>query len=131
LWLGAPMFPLLLGLPRPIRTYWVAPLVRWRPLRRAFETVTHPVPAWLLFTSATWFWHLPSTYELALSRDGWHYLQHACFLASALVFWYPVIRPYPSRPSWSPWLLLPYLILADVQNTLLSAVLTFADRPLY
>ena len=29
LWLGAPLFPLLLGLPRPIRTYWVAPLVRW------------------------------------------------------------------------------------------------------
>ena len=25
LWLGAPLFPLLRGLPRPIRTYWVAP----------------------------------------------------------------------------------------------------------
>ena len=29
LWLGAPLFPLLLGLPRPIRTYWAAPLFRW------------------------------------------------------------------------------------------------------
>ena len=28
LWLGAPLFPLLLGLPRSIRTYWVAPLFR-------------------------------------------------------------------------------------------------------
>ena len=66
LWLGAPMFPLLLGLPRPIRTYWAAPLVRWHWLRRAFEVLTHPVPAWLLFTAATWFWHLPSFYGLAL-----------------------------------------------------------------
>ena len=131
LWLGAPMFPLLLGLPRPVRTYWAAPLVRWHFLRRVFEVLTHPVPAWLLFTAATWFWHLPSFYGLALESDGWHYLQHLCFLGTGMLFWYPVIRPYPSRPRWSAWLLIPYLILADVQNTLLSAVLTFADRPLY
>ena len=30
LWLGAPAFPLLLGLPRSIRTYWIAPLFRSR-----------------------------------------------------------------------------------------------------
>jgi cytochrome c oxidase assembly factor CtaG/ferredoxin len=131
LWLGAPLLPLLRGLPRPIRTYWVAPLFRWPRLRRSFQGLTHPVPAWLLFTAATWLWHLPLIYELALGSDGWHYLQHTCFLGTALLFWYPVIRPYPSRPNWSPWLLIPYLILADVQNTVLSAVLTFADQPLY
>ncbi len=38
---------------------------------------------------------------------------------------------FPSRPRWSPWLLVPYLILADVQNTLLAAWLTFSDAPLY
>src|SRR5208337_2462436 len=131
LWLGAPQFPLLLGLPRPIRTYWVAPLFRSRFLRRTFQSLTHPVPAWLLFTAATWFWHFPPIYELVLRSDGWHYLQHISFLGTAILFWYPVIRPYPSRPSWSPWLLIPYLILADVQNTLLSALLTFSDQPLY
>src|SRR5208283_1680346 len=31
----------------------------------------------------------------------------------------------------SLWLLLPYLILADVQNTVLSALLTFSDHVLY
>jgi cytochrome c oxidase assembly factor CtaG/polyferredoxin len=131
LWLGAPLFPFLLGLPRPILRYWVAPILRWHLIRQALEAVTHPVPAWLLFTSATWFWHLPPIYEVALASSGWHFLQHFCFLGTALLFWYPVIRPYPSRPSWSPWLLIPYLILADVQNTLLSAVLTFSDQPLY
>ena len=66
-----------------------------------------------------------------LRSSGWHYFQHACFLVTGLLFWYPVVRPYPSRPRWSPWLLLPYLILADVQNTVLSALLTFSDQVLY
>ena len=131
LWLGAPLFPLLSGLPRQIRTHWVAPLFRWRMLRRTFRMLTHPVPAWMLFTAATWFWHMPPIYQLALASNAWHYLQHFCFLGTALLFWYPVIRPYPSRPNWSLWLLIPYLILADVQNTLLSALLTFSDVPLY
>ena len=47
------------------------------------------------------------------------------------MFWYPVVRPYPARPRWSPWLLLPYLFLADLSNTALSALLTFSDRLLY
>ncbi len=130
-WLGDPLFPLFLGLPGPIRAYWAAPLLRARFLRRSFQVLTHPVCAWLLFVGATWLWHLPQTYEVALRFQGWHYLQHGFFLGSALLFWYPVIRPFPSRPAYSSWLLVPYLILADIQNTLLSAVLTFSDRPLY
>src|SRR5437016_3551997 len=131
LWLGAPFFPLLRGLPRAVRLLWIAPLLRSNSLRQLFQLLTHPVPAWLLFTAATVIWHLPPVYALALASDGWHYCQHICFLSTALLFWYPVIRPFPSRPRWSPWLLIPYLILADLQNTLLAAVLTFSDQPLY
>jgi cytochrome c oxidase assembly factor CtaG len=131
IWLGAPSFPLMLGLPRPIRRYWVAPLFRSTVLRRVCETLTYPLTALLVFSAATVIWHLPPIYEVALRSNGWHYFQHVCFLGTALLFWYPVVRPYPSRPSWSPWLLIPYLIIADVQNTILSAVLTFSDRPLY
>ena len=84
-----------------------------------------------VFVAATWVWHAPPVYDLALRSNGWHYLQHACFLGTALVFWYPVVRPYPSRPRWSLWLLLPYLFLADLSNTALAALLTFSDRLLY
>jgi cytochrome c oxidase assembly factor CtaG len=131
LWLGAPLFPLLRGLPRPVRSYWVAPLFRSRPLCRQFERLTNPVSALVLFVAATWLWHAPPAYDLALRSGGWHTLQHLCFLGTALLFWYAVVRPYPSRPRWSVWLLLPCLVLADVQNTVLSALFTFSDRPLY
>ena len=77
---GCPMFPLLRGLPEPIRIYWIAPLLRSPLLRGVFTRLTHPLSAWLLFVAATWFWHLPRVYELALRSDGWHYVQHVCFL---------------------------------------------------
>ena len=93
--------------------------------------MTHPLTALVLFVAATWVWHAPPVYDLALRSNGWHYLQHACFLGTALVFWYPVVRPYPARPRWSPWLLLPCLFLADLSNTALAALLTFSDRLLY
>jgi cytochrome c oxidase assembly factor CtaG len=131
IWLGAPFFPLLRGVPATIRHYWVGPVLRARVVRRFFSGLTHPFVALSLFIAAIWIWHAPGPYVWALRSDANHYLEHACFLVAGLLFWYPVIRPYPSRPTWALWLLVPYLILADVQNTLLSALLTFASRPLY
>jgi cytochrome c oxidase assembly factor CtaG/ferredoxin len=131
LWLGDPLFPLMRGLPTPIRMHWVAPLFRSARLRQCLQRLSHPVTAWLLYVGITWLWHVPRLYELAVRSNGWHYVQHLAFLAAALLFWYPVVRPYPSRPRWSTWLLFPYLILADIQNTVLAALLTFSDRVLY
>jgi cytochrome c oxidase assembly factor CtaG len=130
-WLGSPLFPLLRGLPQPIRVYWIAPLLRSPRLRRLGERLTHPATALSLYVVAAWGWHIPALYEIALRSDGWHYVQHLCFLGAGLLFWYPVVRPYPSQPRWSLWLLLPYLLLTDVQNTALSALLTFSNRVLY
>jgi cytochrome c oxidase assembly factor CtaG len=131
LWLGAPLLPLLRGLPAPVRQFWVAPFLRLPALRVCWERLTHPGVAWTLLITATWLWHVPPLYELGLRSDSWHYLEHACFLGTALLFWFPVVQPYPSRPRCSRWLLLPYLLAADIQNTLLSAVLAFSDRVLY
>jgi cytochrome c oxidase assembly factor CtaG len=131
LWLGAPMFPLIRGIPRPIRKYWVAPVLRSRPVLRVFAWLSHPAPALVHYVATTWFWHIPSVYEAALSSSMLHKLQHLCFLGSSLLFWFPVVRPYPLRPRWSSWLLLPYLLFADISNTVLSALLTFSDQVLY
>jgi cytochrome c oxidase assembly factor CtaG len=131
LWLGSPLLPILRGLPRPVLVYWVAPLFSFGSLRRFLGRLTHPLAALPIFVAATWLWHVPALYDVALRSRGWHYTQHGCFLGAALVFWYPVVRPYPSRPRWSPWLLLPYLLVADLSNTVLAAVLTFSERALY
>jgi putative membrane protein len=108
IWLGAPMFPMLRGVPRPIRVYWLEPLLRSGKVRGVFERLSRPATALILYLAATWFWHLPAFYEDALRSPELHWLQHFCFLGSSMLFWYPVVRPYPLRPRWSPWLLMPY-----------------------
>jgi cytochrome c oxidase assembly factor CtaG len=111
---------LLRGLPQPVRAYWVAPLFRSTTLRAFFTQFTHPAAALALFIGSTWLWHIPAAYELALRADSWHYLEHACFLSAGLLFWYPLIRPYPSRPRWSPWLLLQPMGLCPAHPHFLS-----------
>ncbi|HEY5311806.1 MAG TPA: cytochrome c oxidase assembly protein, partial [Pirellulales bacterium] len=130
-WLGDPLVPLVRGVPQPLRRQWVLPLLHWPGLRTWGRWLVHPATALPLFVAANWLWHVPGAYELALNSPGWHRLEHGCFLAAALLFWHPVVRPFPGRPNWSQWLLLPYLVLADVQNTLLAALLTFSNRVLY
>jgi len=131
LWLGAPLFPLLRALPVSIRSVWIGPIYRSTGLRRALAGLTHPMAAGAIFVTMTWLWHLPSLYELALRSPCWHYVQHACFLAGGLLFWHPVVRPYPARPTWSLWLLVPLLLVADVSNTVLSALLSFSSTVVY
>ncbi len=66
LWLSAPAFPLLRGLPEPIRSVWFAPLFRSATLARFLARATHPMVAVLVLTVTTWIWHVPAAYELVL-----------------------------------------------------------------
>jgi len=131
LWMGAPQAPLTLGLPTFLLTNGVLPIIQARWWRRVIDYMTHPVVCWLAPAVALWFWHIPRFYELALNSTAWHHAEHATFLASALLFWWPVVQPYPSRARWPRVLLIPYLFLAAMQSTGLCALLTFADRVIY
>jgi cytochrome c oxidase assembly factor CtaG len=130
LWLGAPLAPLLRGLPQSAMRVAIS-FLAWAPVKHGGRALTHPALDWALFTALGWAWHVPAAYELALRSHGWHHLEHACFLGSALLFWWPVVQPWPSRPRWPRWAMIPYLVLAEIQNTLLAAVFTFAGRVLY
>ena len=87
--------------------------------------------AWLAMNLAYLGWHVPPAYELALRSPGWHEVEHACFLVTSLLFWFPVIQPWPSVSRGSRWTMLPYLVGADLVNTALAAFLTFAGRVIY
>ena len=129
--LGEPVLPFLRGLPGPVRRTLAAPLLRRRSLRAAAHALVHPLAALLLSSVVFWSWHLPALFQLALRVPAVHLVEHASFFAVGLVFWFPVVRPWPSRPRWPSGAMIPYLLAADVQNTVLAALLTFSDRVLY
>ncbi|MFO0944487.1 MAG: cytochrome c oxidase assembly protein [Planctomycetota bacterium] len=129
--LGSPLLPMVWGMPRILQTAVVGPLLRSRSVRRLLRFLSHPVVAWSAFVLSTWFWHVPRVYELALLSPRWHYFEHVVFFTTALLFWWPVVQPYPSRARWSRWLMIPYLLAADLQNTLLSALFAFSGRAVY
>lgn len=130
LW-GAPYLPLLSGLPRRFSIDGIGPFLSSAVLRRIARFVSHPIFCWSAFISVNVAWHVPVMYELALGSPTWHRMEHFSFFCTALLFWLPVIQPRPWVARTPRWLILPYLILADFQNTALSAFLVFYDRVVY
>jgi putative membrane protein len=91
----------LLVLGRPLAVaVWALPAA-WRPalgrvqhgrtFQRGWSAASSPLGAWILHAAALWAWHVPRLFEAALRHPGIHLLQHACFLASALLFWWSVL----------------------------------------
>lgn len=128
---GAPVVPLLRGLPRWIVGPVLGPLIRRRWLRGFFHALVQPKTAWLLMNLAYIGWHIPAAYEAALANENIHNCEHACFFFTSVLFWCPIVEPWPGRFRGSRWILLPYLLGADVVNTAISAFLVFAGRLVY
>lgn len=129
--LGAPVIPLVRGLPAFAAREFAGPFLNWRVANRVGDALTHPIVALLLMGTVMFAWHTPRLYELALASSSWHQVEHACFFLASLVFWWPVIQPWPGRTRWPRWIVVPYLLVADLENTALSAILVFSDRLLY
>ncbi len=128
--LGAPLVPLLRGLPRRFIRL-LRPLFTSGVLHVAGRFLIRPPVALLAMNAAYVAWHIPRAYEFALASENWHNFEHACFFFTNLMFWWPIIQPWPSRRAHSRWLLIPYLLVADVVNTAVSAFLCFSGRLLY
>ncbi len=129
--LGSFLVPVVRGLPIFAAREFAGPFLNWAVARRIGRALTNPVFALLLMGVAMFTWHTPALYELALRSPAWHQTEHACFLLASLIFWWPVVQPWPSRAHWPRWAMVPYLLVADLQNTALSAILAFSDRVLY
>lgn len=128
---GAPYMPLLFGLPKDVLKEGLGPLLSSQLLRRIGRFISHPIFCWSAFVFTNVGWHLPPMYELALRSTGWHEVEHLSFFATALLFWWPVIQPWPWVTNTPRWATILYLFLADFQNTALSAFLVFYERVLY
>ncbi len=129
--LGAPSITLLHGLPRPFVREALGPLMRARVVHRLGQICARPALCWLAASLVVLGWHVPAAFDLALRSHGWHEIEHTCFLTAGLLFWWPVIRPWPSVAGLPHWSVPLYLFLATLPCDALSAFLTFSDRVVY
>ena len=129
--LANPTVPLLRGLPRGVLKHVAGPLIRIRRLRSFSHWLTRPRVAWLVMNLIFLGWHVPAAYDFALEHEVWHIVEHMCFLFASLLFWWPIMRPWPTRGRVYTWGLILYLLSADIVNTALSAFLAFCSRPMY
>jgi cytochrome c oxidase assembly factor CtaG len=129
--LGAPLIPLVRGLPIFAAREFAGPFLNWQIAMRLGKALTKLWVAVMLMGMVMFAWHTPRLYELALSSSGWHEFEHVCFFLASLIFWWPVVQPWPSHAQSPRWAVVPYLLIADLQNTILSAILVFSDRLLY
>jgi cytochrome c oxidase assembly factor CtaG len=118
---GAPL--LLIGLP-------AVPMRRIVP-ERVVGALGRPLRCWTIAMAVFVGWHIPALFALAHRSEGWLFFQHATFLASGILFWWPVVEPLPRRAPWPRWSMVLYLFLATLPCDGLSAFLAFSDRAVY
>jgi putative membrane protein len=129
--LGAPVVPVMRGLPDVVRYNFAIPLLQMRRVRRMLHFLTSPLIAWLFFVFTLWIWHIPAVYNDATQNEGLHLLQHTMFIGAAGFFWWSVIDPVPLRPRLACALRLLYLFLATLQSVALGGIITLSTDVLY
>jgi cytochrome c oxidase assembly factor CtaG len=127
--LAEPVTTLRRGLPERLVHWVVGPL--WRRLHGFGNILTHPVCCWVAGTAVVIAWHIPPVFELGMRSQFWRAVQHGSFLAGGLLFWWPVIQPWPATAKWPRWSLPLYLFFATLPCDALSAFLAFCDRVVY
>src|SRR5258706_7553762 len=129
--MGAPVMPMLHGLPQQFVQSVLGPVLRWPLIQSVGRILSQPAVCWLAATAALVGWHIPAAFTLALQSEAWHVVEHACLLGSGFLFRWPGVQPWPSVPRWSQWSILTYLFLASLPCDILSAFLAFCDRVVY
>jgi len=129
--LGLPVTPFLQGLPHQFVQAVVGPLFRWPPVQRLGRMLVRPTFTWLAATATLVVWHVPAIFALALQSGACHLFEQATFLLAGLLFWWPVVQPWPTAPAESRWSILFYLFLATLPCDILSAFLVFSERVAY
>lgn len=131
----------LLVLAEPLSAMlWAFPPAARRVLGKAgaslspfYRWASGAVLATLVQAAVLWIWHMPSLFDLALAHEGWHAVQHGCFLGSALLFWTAMLgRRGADAGAAANRALAGFCLLAtSIVTGALGALMAFASSPWY
>jgi putative membrane protein len=125
--LGAPV-TLLLRIASPrARRRLILPVLHSRVVR----LIASPLVAWPLFAIAMWLTHFSPLYDAALEDPALHMAEHLVYLATGVLFWWPVVAadPIPWRMGYGARLA--YVGLQMPVNAAVGLAIYFAPVVLY
>jgi putative membrane protein len=123
------VFPPLLLFGTP--AWVVRPLLKPRWVMALARAITKPLLGGIIFSATIVFWHFPRFYEPAMRHHNLHIFQHLIFIATSVVMWWPVLSPVPELPRASYPIQMVYLFLLGLPMSLVGAMITLADSPIY
>ena len=133
--------PALLLMSEPLKAFWdTMPLFAQRTFKAALgrplvyrlgRIVTNPTLCWIVSALTLIVWHIPTLFTIAMRSRIWHTVELAMFFGAGVLFWWPVVQPWPSVRTSPRWSILVYLFLATLPCDILSGFLVFSDRVAY
>jgi putative membrane protein len=115
-------------------------LTRWilRPatrrihrLERAAGPFASPWFGVVAYVGVMWLWHVPGLYDAAVSNRWVHVLEHLCFAAAGLLYWWHLLSPIRSRLRLGGMGPVAYMASTKLLVGMLGILLAFAPELLY
>jgi putative copper resistance protein D len=125
--LGAPVTLLLRAAAPEVRADWILPVLHSRVVR----WLSHPLVAWVQFAAVMWVSHFSPLFDAALEDPLVHLLEHALYLASGLLFWWPVVGVDPAPRRLPHPMRIGYLLVGMPFSSFLGLAIFSATAVLY
>lgn len=109
------------------RRRWILPILH----SRAVRFLTFPVTDWVIFSGVMWASHFSPLFNAALEDPTVHYFEHALFLTTALLFWWPAVGMDPAPWRMGHPVRIVHVFLQMTQNTFLAVVILNVPTVLY
>jgi cytochrome c oxidase assembly factor CtaG len=97
--------------------------------RQPVYALTHPLVALPLWLVTYAVWHVPALYDAALEQPPLLFLEHACYFAAGVVFWWPALRSEPR--DLNAGVRAAYVFAAFVLASPLGLLFALLPNPLY
>ncbi len=126
---------ILVGLRTPVLQHMLPPpvlipLARQRWLRRVLRVLRRPYVAIPLFVVMLYGWHFEVLFAAAMHHPALHAIQHLCFVAGAMLVWWPVIEPEHARMRAELWKA-GHVLGARFMGMFLGMAFVITRRPVY
>ncbi len=129
--LGAPVVPVLRGLPPFLQRPVFVTVAGNRLVRRVTHALLHSHVALGMYLAAVWLWHMPPLYSAAVVSEAIHVLEHITFFWPAVFFWWNVVDSWPFRARLSAPRRLLYLFLSTAGLKIVGVLITVSGQVLY